>query len=99
MQTASKPADIKRELLTDIAKEAHVGSWEDLRWYHVGGNKPRSIVVLKRGANKELVKTISANNNPDGWESWQPVLAELLAEKRKHGKKRMSHKKLQTGKL
>jgi hypothetical protein len=85
-------------LLTEIANEAHV-SWKDLRWFAVGGDKPRSIVIVRRGANKKSVKTISEKRDPVAWESWKPVLADLKAEKQKTNKRRVSHKKLQTGRL
>ena len=90
---------IERGLLTEIANEAHVKDWHDLRWFAVGGDKPRSIVVKTRGANSRTVKTISANNNPDAWESWKPVLNEWLAERARTNKRRVSHKNLKTGKL
>jgi len=86
-------------LLTEIANEAHVKDWHDLRWFAVGGDKPRSIVILRRGANKKSVKTISAKLDPVAWESWKPVLADLQAERGKTNKRRVSHKKLQTGKM
>lgn len=95
MQTV---ADQETALLTEIANEAHVSNWKDLRWYHVGGNNPRAIIVLKRGANKERVKTISANIDQQAWESWQPVLSDLLA-RRANGNRRVSHAELQTGKM
>ena len=84
-------------MLTDIANEAHVGDWKDLRWFAVGGDNPRSIVVMRKGSKKS-VKTIS-RRDPDAWESWKPVLADLQAERRKTNKRRVFHKKLQTGKL
>jgi len=90
---------IERNLLAGIANEAHVGTWQDLRWFAVGGDNPRAIIVMRRGANKQRVKTISANLDPDAWESWKPVLADLQAERGKTNKRRVSHKKLQTGKL
>ena len=86
-------------MLTEIANEAHVSDWQDLRWFAVGGDNPRSIVVLRRGANKKSVKTISAKLDPVAWESWKPVLADLQTERGKTNKRRVSHKKLQTGKL
>lgn len=98
-EVSKTPKEQERELLTEIANEASVSDWHDLRWFHVGGNKPRAIIVCKRGKSPDRVKTISANKTPEAWKSWQPVLEELLTEKKKNGKKRMSHKKLQTGKI
>ena len=95
----TKPAEIERELLTEIANEANVSDWHDLRWFAVGGDHPRSIVVVRRGKDKQTVTTISRTNNPAAWESWKPVLAELQAERAITNKRRVSHKKLQTGKL
>jgi hypothetical protein len=86
-------------LLTEIANEAHVKDWHDLRWFAVGGDNPRAIVILRRGANKKSVKTISAKLDPAAWESWKPVLADLKAEKQKTNKRRVSHKKLKTGRM
>lgn len=90
---------IEKNLLAEIANEAHVTAFGDLRWFAVGGDSPRSIVVKTRGANSYTVKTISANNNPEAWESWKPVLDEWLAERARTNKGRVSHKKLKTGKL
>ena len=98
-EVVSKAETIKEGLLTKIANEAHVKDWHDLRWFAVGGDKPRAIIVMRRGANKERIKTISANIDPEAWDSWQPVLAELKAERNKANKRRISHKKLQTGKM
>jgi hypothetical protein len=95
----SKVKTIERNLLAGIANEAHVGDWHDLRWFAIGGDNPRAIIVLKRGANGKRVKTISANLDPTAWESWKPVLADLQAERGKTNKRRVSHKKLQTGKI
>lgn len=89
----------ERELLTEIANEAHVQDWHELRWFAIGGDKPRAIIVLTRGKKKRRVKTISANIDPVAWESWQPVLAEWKFERAKTNKKRVSHKKLKTGRL
>lgn len=90
---------IERGLLAEIANEAHIKDWHDLRWFAVGGDKPRAIIVMKRGANKKRVKTISANLDPEAWESWQPVLADLKAQRQKTNKRRVSHKDLKTGKM
>lgn len=90
---------IERGLLTEIANEAHVKDWHDLRWFAVGGDNPRAIIVLKRGANKKRVKTISANIDPEAWASWQPVLADLKAQRQRTNKRRISHKDLKTGKM
>lgn len=98
-EVVSKVKTIEKGLLTDIANEAHVSDWKDLRWYHIGGVKPRAIIVCKRGKNPDRVKTISANIDPAAWESWKPVLTDLLAQKAKTNKSRMSHKNLQTGKM
>lgn len=95
----SKAKTIEKGLLTSIANEARVKDWHDLRWFAVGGDKPRAIIVMKRGANKQRVKTISANIDPDAWESWKPVLADLKAQRQKTNKRRISHKNLQTGKM
>lgn len=90
---------IEKTLLAEIANEAHVTEFGELRWFAVGGDNPRSIVVKTRGANSRTVKTISANNNPEAWESWQPVLGEWLAERVRTNKRRVNHKNLKTGKL
>jgi hypothetical protein len=68
-----------------------------LKWFAVGGDTPRAIVVLRKGTRKSI-KTIS-KRDPVAWESWQPVLAELKAKKQRTNKKRVSHKELKTGKL
>lgn len=98
MTPVSKPKDIEKTLLTEIAKEAHVSDWTGLRWFHIGGDKPRAIIVLTRGKNPVRVKTISANKTPELWESWKPVLAEWKAERAKTNK-RVNHGKLKTGGL
>lgn len=95
----SKAKSIEKTLLTELANEAHVSDWQNLRWFAVGGDKPRAIIVMTRGANKHRVATISANKTPDAWESWKPVLDEWLAERARTNKGRVSHKKLKTGKL
>ncbi len=98
LQTAPQTAEeIAVELLTEIANEANT-DWKGLRWYHVGGNNPRAVIVLKRGANKERVKTISANIDMQAWQSWQPVLADLLA-RRANGSKRVNHAELESGRM
>lgn len=84
------------QLLTEIASEAHIGDWKDLRWFAVG-SPPRSIVIVKRGKYPLTVCTISKTNNPDAWESWKPVLAEWLVERA--NSKRVNHSKLKTGKI
>ena len=90
----------EQTLLAEIANEAHVDSWQDLRWFAVGGDKPRSIVIVKRGSKPvQTVKTISSTNNPVAWESWKPVLTELLAERGRTNKRRVSHDVLPTGKM
>ena len=89
----------EKSLLTGIANEAHVSDWQKLRWFPVGGDTPRSIVVQTRGANKRTVCTISRTNNPEAWETWKPVLTEWLAERARTNKKRVNHDKLQTGKI
>ena len=96
LNNTQKPVEaLKTRLLTDIASDAHVSDWKDLRWFVVG-KPPRSIVVVKRGKKPLTVCTISANNNPESWETWKPVLEEWLAE-RANG--RVDHRKLQTGRL
>ena len=98
LQTAPQTAEeLAVELLTEIANEAKT-DWKGLRWYHVGGNTPRSIVVLTRGKNPRTVKTISQTNNPQAWQSWQPVLADLLA-RRANGSKRVNHAELESGRM
>jgi len=92
------PALTEKKLLTEIANEANVTDWRGLRWYHVGGNSPRSIVVLTRGKHPRTVKTISQTNNPQAWQSWQPVLADLLA-RRANGSKRVNHAELESGRM
>lgn len=95
----TKPKEIEKSLLTEIANDAHVSNWRDLRWYAVG-NPPRSIVVVKRGSKPvQTVCTISKTHNPEAWQTWQPVLAEWQAEKSKTNGKRVSHDKLKTGKI
>ncbi len=92
-------AEQETALLTAIAEEAHV-SRDDLRWYPVGGDKPRSIVIKKRGANSgAVVKTISRTNNPEAWASWEPVLAQWLAIRANNGRKRVKHENLPVGKI
>lgn len=93
------PLAIEKTLLTGIANEAHVSDWQKLRWFPVGGDAPRSIVVVTRGKDSEQVCTISRTNNPEAWQTWQPVLAEWLAERARTNRKRVDHNKLQTGKL
>jgi len=95
----SKVQTIEKNLLAEIANEAHITNTGDLRWFAVGGDNPRSIVVVRRGANKKSVKTISEKLDPEAWASWQPVLADWKAERSKTNKKRVSHAKLQTGKM
>lgn len=89
---------VENKLLAEVAREANIANTDDLRWFHVGGESPRSIVIKTRGANSRTVKTISANNDLQAWRSWEPVLAELLAI-RKQGSKRVNHKKLPVGKI
>ena len=93
---ANEPKQIEKALLTEIAQEAHVSNWNDLRWFVVG-NPPRSIVVVRRGKHPKQVLSISKTNNADVWETWQPVLKEWLAM-RTNGK-RVDHGKLQTGEI
>lgn len=93
------PQQQERVLLTEVANEAHVDSWKDLRWFAVGGENPRSIVIVKRGKKAQTVRTISKTNNPEAWASWQPVLAELQTEKKRTNGKRVNHEKLQTGRM
>lgn len=95
----TKPAEIEKSLLTEIANEAHVSDWKDLRWFVVG-KTPRSIVVVRRGTKPvQTVCTISKTNNPEAWQTWQPVLVDWRAEKERTNGKRVNHDKLQTGKL
>lgn len=94
-----KTAEVEQGLLTEIANEANVSDWRDLRWFAVGGNKPRSIVVVRRGKSKQTVTTISKTNNPTAWASWEPVLVELQTERAKTNKHRVSHDKLKTGSI
>jgi hypothetical protein len=90
----------EQTLLIEVANDAHIGSWKDLRWFAVGGDKPRSIVIVKRGSKPvQTVLTISKTHNPEAWESWQPVLMELRAEKTRTNGKRVSHEKLSIGRL
>jgi len=98
LQTPQTASQKEAELLTEIANEANVTDWRGLRWYHVGGNSPRSIVVLTRGKHPRTVKTISQTNNPQAWESWKPVLADLLA-RRANGSKRVNHSELESGRM
>lgn len=98
LQTPQTVEEVAEELLTEIANEANITDWKGLRWYHVGGNTPRSIVVLTRGKNPRTVKTISQTNNPQAWQSWQPVLADLLA-RRANGSKRVNHAELESGRM
>jgi len=96
---AEKPKEVERQLLTEIANKANTDSWKDLRWFVVG-KVPRSIVVVKRGGKPvQTVATISKTNNPVAWESWQPVLAEWLAERERTNGKRVSHEKIPVGNL
>ena len=95
---AEKPKEVERQLLTQIATEANTESWKDLRWYVIGGNTPRAIIVCKRGKKPERVQTISKGTNPEAWTRWQPVLAEWLSERDKTGK-RVNHEKLQNSPL
>ena len=96
---AVKPAEVEKYLLSQIANEANTDSWKDLRWFVVG-KVPRSIVVVKRGGKPvQTVATISRTNNPDAWSSWQPVLAEWLAERERTNGKRISHDKLEKGRI
>ena len=98
MQTVSKSEQLAKPLIESIANETHEQT-SKIRWFHVGGDNPRAVIVMLRGANRKRLKTISANIDKAEWESWQPVLGELLAERKATGKRRISHKKLQTGKL
>ncbi len=91
------PQTAERKLLTEIANEVQT-DWKKLRWSHVGGNNPRSIVVTTRGKKRHTVKTISRTNNPQAWQSWQPVLADLLA-RRANGSKRVNHAELESGRM
>lgn len=87
-------------LLTEIANTAGVTGWQDLRWFAIGGENPRSVVIVKRGSKPtQTVCTISRTNNPDAWASWQPVLAQLRSERGRTNKKRVSHSTLPTGKM
>jgi len=95
----TKPAEVERKLLTEIANEANTANWKDLRWFVVG-KVPRSIVVVKRGGKPvQTVATISKTNNPEAWDSWQPVLTEWLAERERTNGKRVSHEKFTTGNM
>ncbi len=94
------PQQKEQTLLTEVANEAHVNSWQDLRWFAVGGKSPRSIVIVKRGGKPvQTVRTISKTHNPEAWESWQPVLSEWLAERERTNGKRVSHEKISVGSL
>lgn len=102
---AEKPKEVERQLLTEIANRENEAAtynyleWKDLRWFVVG-KVPRSIVVVRRGAKPVItVCTISKTNNPIAWESWQPVLAEWLAERERTNGKRVSHEKIPVGHL
>lgn len=70
-----------------------------MRWFAIGGDKPRSIVVVTRGKKAQTVKTISKTNNPELWLSWQPVLVELKARKEQTNKKRINHDILPIGEM
>jgi len=101
----TKPAEVEKKLLTEIANEANTEAtynhleWKDLRWFVVG-KVPRSIVVVRRGSKPVItVCTISKTNNPDAWDSWQPVLAEWLAERERTNGKRVNHEKLPAGRM
>lgn len=89
----------EQTLLTEIANKAQgVSNWQDLRWFAVGGNNPRAIVIVKRGKDKTQVANISPSN-PEAWQSWQPVLAQWLAERAQTNNRRVNHDKLPTGKI
>lgn len=102
----TKPAEVERQLLTEIAQEANAQSigwhevldWQDLRWFVVG-KVPRSIVIVKRGSKPvQTVCTIS-KSKPEAWASWQPVLTEWLAERERTNGKRVNHEKMPVGNL
>ena len=90
----------EQTLLAEIATTANVDSWKDLRWFAVGGDNPRSIVIVKRGSKPvQTVCTISRTNNAQAWESWKEVLAQLQTERGRTNKKRVDHSTLPTGKI
>ena len=109
--TENKPAnDVFDGLLTEFAAQlakkmgvsnqagAAEGIVSKIRWYP---NKAGAIVIVKRGADRTVLATISPKKGDWShlYPSWQKALQDLEAQKLANGVSRLSHKGLATGEM
>lgn len=69
-----------------------------IRWYP---NKAGAVVIVKRGADRKVLATISPKKGDWShlYPSWQKALADLEAKKAAKSVSRLSHEGLATGDL
>lgn len=90
----------------ELAEKMHVNKDEQsvanivskLRWYP---NKAGAIVIVKRGADRKVLATISPARGEwtHLYPSWEKALADLEAAKVANNVNRLSHEGLATGKI
>ena len=91
---------VAEKLAEKIGVSKQAGAVEEIvskiRWYQ---NKAGAIVIVKRGADRKVLATISPKEGEwsSFYPSWAKVLAELEAAKVANGVSRLSHDGLEMG--